>query len=366
MNSLSEYKDIVAFHPGYYITEVIEDLGISQAEFAKRLGTTGKTLSKLVNGQINLSNEIAKKLAAMLGTSVELWVNLQATYDQKVIEIERERDLDEQIEVVKQLDYSYFVNVAGLPQTKDAREKVSNLCKYFMVSDLRILGEQDFLVNMWPDISTIEARHVINSRAWIQTAINYSGNIKTDPFDSERLKRYLPELRSMTVKEPVDFMPRIQQAFSECGIAFVLLPHLRNSEVSSAVKWVSSDRVVLAMNNRGLDTEKFWVSLFREIKHVLQQKVKTIFVNSSDTKMQSTDEELDTEADKFAMNCLIPPSKLKAFAPNKQTSDEEISSFAESIGIHPGIVAGRLQRDKIISSSRCNKLKDKYIIDFPE
>lgn len=55
---------------------------------------------------------------------------------------------------------------------------------------------------------------------------------------------------------------------------------------------------------------------------------------------------------------------MRRFAPNKYTSDDEIVSFAKTIGIHPGIVAGRLQHDKIIPPNRCSKLKDKYFIDF--
>ena len=82
------YKDIVAFHPGYYVADIIEDMGISQAEFATRMGTTAKTLSNLVNGQINLSNDLAKKMSVMLGTSPDVWLNLQSAYDQKLIEIE--------------------------------------------------------------------------------------------------------------------------------------------------------------------------------------------------------------------------------------------------------------------------------------
>ena len=35
MSNVNEYKDIVAFHPGYYIADIIEDMGISQAEFHK-------------------------------------------------------------------------------------------------------------------------------------------------------------------------------------------------------------------------------------------------------------------------------------------------------------------------------------------
>ena len=53
------------------------------------MGTTAKTLSKLINGQANISNDLAKKLSIMLGTSVEVWQNLQNTYDQKLIEIQQ-------------------------------------------------------------------------------------------------------------------------------------------------------------------------------------------------------------------------------------------------------------------------------------
>ncbi len=37
MSNVNEYKDIVAFHPGYYIADTIEDMGISQAEFTEHL-----------------------------------------------------------------------------------------------------------------------------------------------------------------------------------------------------------------------------------------------------------------------------------------------------------------------------------------
>ena len=55
MSNVNEYKDIVAFHPGYYIADIIEDMGISQAEFATRIGITAKALSQLINGQTNIS-----------------------------------------------------------------------------------------------------------------------------------------------------------------------------------------------------------------------------------------------------------------------------------------------------------------------
>ena len=99
MSNVNEYKDIVAFHPGYYIADIIEDMGISQAEFAARIGTTVKGLGQLVNGQANISNDLAKKLSVMMGTSAEVWLNLQDTYNQKFIEIQQANDFDAQKEL---------------------------------------------------------------------------------------------------------------------------------------------------------------------------------------------------------------------------------------------------------------------------
>ena len=362
MSNIREYKEIMAFHPGYYVGEIIEDMEISQAEFAIRLGTTAKTVSKLVNGQINLSNDLAKKLSSMLGTSVDLWLNLQQTYEKKVIEIEQEKELDKQAEIIKQIDYSYFVQLGVIPKVTSIKEKILNLCKYLKVADLRILSEKDFLVNFRTGISNVQEKNIINSRAWIQTAINESENIKTESFDAKKLESYLPELRGMTVQQPSEFYPRMKEIFTECGVAFVLLPHLKNSGVNGAVKWINPNRVVLAMNNRGLYADKFWFSLFHEIKHVLQQKIKTTFISDSSEQMMELDQALEKEADDFSMNYLIPTLEMSKFLENGKLSNQDIIEFAQHIGIHPGIVVGRLQHDGNLEQNKGSKLKEKYEI----
>ncbi|MCR4589024.1 MAG: HigA family addiction module antidote protein, partial [Lachnospiraceae bacterium] len=321
-NNIREYKTVVAFHPGYYIADMIEEMGMTQAEFATRLGTTTKTVSCLVNGQANISNDLAKKLSAMTGTSEEVWLNLQSAYDQKVIEIQKEKDLDEQKDLARLIDYSFFIEVAGLNRTRDINEKIANLCKYFKVADLRILLQPDFLVNYRTAISSVNEKNVVNSNAWFQTAMNVSTQIVTETYDEETLKSYLPEIRKMTVQEPEVFLPKMRKMFADSGVAFVLLPSLKNSGINGAVKWVNQDRVVLAMNNRRLDADIFWFSLFHEIKHVLQKKTKTTFISYSESEKVEINEKLEDEADLFATNYLIPPADFKRFAPSKYTSDE--------------------------------------------
>lgn len=364
MSNTSEYKDIIAFHPGYYISDIIEEMNINHAEFATRLGTTTKTVSLLLNGQANITNDLAKKLAVMMGTSSEVWLNLQSTYDQKLIEIQQKKDFDEQVDIVKQIDYEYFEDVAKLPKTNEVREKIENLCSWLKVSDLRIMLKEDFLINYRLGISNVNEKNIINSKAWVQTAINLSNSIKTKPYDQNKLKSYLPEIINMNVQEPEQFFPRMKEIFSECGVAFVLLPYLKNSGINGAVKWINGERVVLAMNNRTLYADTFWYSLLHEIKHVFQKKIKTVFIRYSEIEMKEINNKLEDEADEFASNSLIDPSDYARFAPTIFTTDNEIIAFAKSINRHPGIVAGRLQHDGILPPSRCSKFKKKYNIKF--
>lgn len=147
MTNNVEYKEIMAFHPGYYIQETIEELEITQEEFAIRLGTTAKTISKLVNGEINLSNDIAHKLSNMLGTSVELWLNLQTAYEKKLIEINEARQLDQQKSIAYMIDYKYFVDLGLVTEARKIEDKITNLRRFFQISSLDILLTPDFLVN---------------------------------------------------------------------------------------------------------------------------------------------------------------------------------------------------------------------------
>ena len=63
--TIVENIDLIAFHPGQYIGELIEDYQMTQKEFAEKLGLSPKAISKLVNGEESITNDIAQKLAEL-------------------------------------------------------------------------------------------------------------------------------------------------------------------------------------------------------------------------------------------------------------------------------------------------------------
>ena len=82
-STIVEYKDLIAFHPGQYVGELIEDYNVTQKEFAEKLGVSSKTISQLVKGEESISNEIAQKLEKLTNVSMQTWLNLQNVYDVK-------------------------------------------------------------------------------------------------------------------------------------------------------------------------------------------------------------------------------------------------------------------------------------------
>lgn len=69
-------------HPGEMLRkEFLEPLGMSQKELADRLGVHYPRVNELVNGKRGVTTETALMLASLFGTSPQLWLNLQNTYD---------------------------------------------------------------------------------------------------------------------------------------------------------------------------------------------------------------------------------------------------------------------------------------------
>lgn len=82
MSNYIKHNDEVIFHPGYYISELMDESGLTQEDFARKLDTTPEDLSLLICGELSLSIDIAEGLAQMTGSSVNYWINLQNAYDE--------------------------------------------------------------------------------------------------------------------------------------------------------------------------------------------------------------------------------------------------------------------------------------------
>jgi len=77
-------------HPGeMLLEEFLRPRSLSQRQFAEKLGWTTAKLNELVKGKRGVTADSALDLAQALGTSPELWMHLQATWDLRRAQVRR-------------------------------------------------------------------------------------------------------------------------------------------------------------------------------------------------------------------------------------------------------------------------------------
>lgn len=339
MSNYIEYNDTIAFHPGYYVKEIVDESGLTQEDFAKRLDTTPKNLSLLIRGEQNLSIDIAMKLSRMMGTTVSYWLNLQNAYNALIAEFKSEEELKQEKEVFKSLDYRYFRENFGLPDLpRKIDEQINEVRNFLKVATLSVLEKRDMAVSFRSASSEISNANIIKANAMVQIAINKALTINAPKYNKMKFKQAVDYALSLTRKHE-DFYPLIKNAFLEAGVIFVILPNLPGSKINGATKKLEKS-VLLMVNDRRLNSDTFWFTLFHEIGHILYGDYGISFEKETGER-----EEI---ADKFAANSLICPQKYEKFVKEKVFNLTTIQEFADLIDRDPGIVLGRLQNDGLV------------------
>ncbi len=341
----------IATPPGATIREQLNDRGMSQKEFAARMGMSEKHISRLINGEVQLTSDVAVRLELVLGVPARFWNNLEAIYREKLIKAASENTMSADMELARQFPYGEMSKLGWIPETKDAREKAIYLRKYFEVVELSLLGNE-LITRIACRRLAITEKSDLALMAWAQKARIEARSIQTDPISIRTLKERIPVIRSMTVLEPEKFCLKLKKCLAECGIALVFLPHLKGSFLQGAT-FLDGNKIVVGMTARGKDADRFWFSLFHELAHVILGHVcKTTGITDVDEK----------EADAWSGNMLIPSEEFELFEKEKDYSERCVCRFAQKQGIAPGIVVGRMQREGLIKYSMLNHLKEQYTI----
>ena len=353
MSNYIEYNDKVAFHPGYYIKELVEESGLTQEDFAKRLDTTPKNLSLLIRGEQSLSIDIAVKLSRMLGTSVNYWLNLQNAYDALIAEFKSEDELKEERKVFNLFDYKYFRDNYGLPDLpRKIDEQIKAVREFLNVATLTVFTKRDMAGNFRSSTLELEETSTVKANIMVQIATNKALLVEAPKYNKRRFEEAVKYALTLT-KNHKEFYPLIRKAFQDAGVIFVILPNLSGSKINGATKKIG-DNIMLMVNDRRLYSDTFWFTLFHEIGHIIYGDYGISFEKESG--------EQERDADLYAADSLIPRDKYNDFVEKHRFEIADIRRFADSINRDPGIVLGRLQNDGLVEFNdwTMSPLKHKY------
>lgn len=75
-------KNPKPMHPGKVLAEVyMAEMGLNQSQLAEKIGCAPRKVNEIVNGKRGVTPEFALDLEAVLGTSAEMWIGMQAAFD---------------------------------------------------------------------------------------------------------------------------------------------------------------------------------------------------------------------------------------------------------------------------------------------
>ena len=158
-----------------------------------------------------------------------------------------------------------------------------------------------------------------------------------DIIDSAWL-RALAEL-SMHNDGPLRACKYLQQS----GIKFIIEPVLEGTLLDGAALLSDDLSPIIALTLRYDRLDNFWFVLFHEIAHIalhLNENLNVIF-DDLDVKIEG----IENEADKYALNALIPDEVWRKSLVRFNPSNETIKNQAEILKIHPSLLAGRIRKE---------------------
>ena len=85
-------------HPGEILAEELEELGMSASALAKALDVPTNRITAILKGQRGMTANTALRLSRYFGTTPQLWLNLQKTFELRVAEIEFGKEIEERIQ----------------------------------------------------------------------------------------------------------------------------------------------------------------------------------------------------------------------------------------------------------------------------
>jgi HTH-type transcriptional regulator/antitoxin HigA len=355
--SRNQYQPDWVTPPGATVAEMLEHLGMTQTELARRTGRPIKTINEIVKGKSAITPETALQLEKVLGVTASFWNNAEKLYRESLARQAESEALRGMAEWAKRFPVKQMVSYGWMPKADSAEGKVRNLLQFFGVASPtqydRVFKNVAVAFRKSQKVKT--DADALN--AWLHQGTRVAQSQNCARFDGTAFKDALAQIRSLTTKSPEQFEPELKRICADCGVIVALVRELPGAPVNGAARWLSKDKACLQLSLRYKTNDIFWFSLFHEACHILYHRKRESFVDLPSAR--SGTEEEEREAHAFAEDILVPRQQYAAFVQAVDFRRERVVGFAEELDVAPGVIVGRLQHDGYVPYKNLNGLKVK-------
>ncbi len=340
-----------AVPPGATLKETLESLGLSQADLAIRTGLAEKTISQIVNGIAPVSFETAEKLELATGVPATFWNRRELRYREFLARAEETEALEADVAWLKEVPVQELLDRKCIQPQETKVGLVREVLRFFGVSNVSAWRDTWLAPDGQYRGLQAQQNHPGFVAAWLRIGEIEARRIGCEPFDAREFKDALSDIRSLTTKRASTWQTELTARCAAAGVACFLVPGIPRAQLSGVTRWLTKDKALIQLSLKYKSDDQMWFTFFHEAGHILLHSKRAVFYKYN--RKSSTVE--DKEADVFARNFLIPP-QVAIHLPGLR-SKQAILAFARQLGIAPGIVVGRLQRDRYLPPTHCNDLK---------
>ena len=351
------YEPDYAVPPGWVVEEHLQSQRLSHAEFARRCGRSAKLISEIIAGKAPVEPKTALQFEKVLGLDASIWLSIEARY-----QLHKAREVEAQetggASWLKAFSFSLkeLVNREVLDKPASDAEAISKLLAFFGVGS----------VNAWHAKykgMSVAYRHSPSFQSdkpalatWLRLGELEAEQQKCADYNEARFKKALKKIRRLTQTPAVRALDKAQQLCNNAGVGLVLVKPLPQTALSGAAWWLTPRKAVIEFSIRHKTDDHLWFSFFHEAAHVLLHSKKYIFIDW--TKANEENADIESEANQWASNFLIPHGDWKQFVAISPHGESSVRRFAGEQGIAPGIIVGRLQHEGLLSwRTPLNRLK---------
>ncbi|GAB3710899.1 HigA family addiction module antitoxin [Corynebacterium nasicanis] len=328
-----------AFPAGEFLAEELEARGWTQQDFAAVLGRPVQFVSEVITGKREITRESAAQIGAALGTSAQLWLNLQETYllwvqsqDEQVqasIDAVRLRARLRELAPVRELQKRGFVSEG--PPEEQARDIVGLLG----------MGSLDDVpeISFAPRRSNSDETVTLVQRAWVACVRQVAGQLWAAPYDREAFEGVVRGLSS-AVRQPSS-MANFQASFAEAGVRLVYLEAFPGGKLDGCALLLGGAPVI-GISGRGKRLDKVLFTILHESAHVLLGHVEQAGGVIADDLATPSEELWEREADELAGSLALAGDI--ATVPGRITRTW-VDAEARRLDVHPLVLIGCLQKE---------------------
>ena len=344
--------------PGDVLEEELEARGMTQKELAARLGRPPQAVNEIIKGKKAITPETAIGLEKVLGIDAQFWTGLESDY-RMVLARNREREaLSANLTYLKEYPIREMVKRGWMDTGGD---KVGNL--EALLNFLGVATPEPKAYQAAIGFRITEAAQQNFSpgalAAWLRQGEIVAGGITTADYNGPAFMDALVRIKGMTGLSPSEFLPEMSTLCAQAGVAFCVVQELPKSGANGVARWLTDGKAMIQMNIRGKWADIFWFTFFHEACHLLRHKTqRRIVIDGLDSDPDMA--EAEAEADRFARDLLIAPDAWEEFCDAGLFTSDAITAFAQTVGIAPFIIVGRLQKEGRIGYNRLTNLKLRY------